>query len=510
MLDVFDEESEDEQSIKQNRIEKRRFSILLEPVPQQRKTIHGCSINETILDETLEEKLEETLSPRDRDRKKLRNGFNDFCISSLDYYEYGKREMELAITELPALQKMYDMANYEQPLEGARISICSHINAQSAVMVETLIKLGAKVRWCACNIYSTLDEICSLMVQKYNIPIYAWRNENENDYWWCIKRCLGGYDDGDLEENKANDIRWEPNLLLDDGGDMTEILHTKFQYLLPGIKGVVEESSTGVHRLYHLMRHKSLLVPSMNIADALCKRKFDHHYSCRESVIDALKRTTDIMFAGKTVLVCGFGQVGEGCATTLRNIGCNVLITEMNALNALHACMDGYRVVLIEDVVDKIDIFITCTGGKSIIRSEHMVQMKNAAILCNIGHSNTEIDTESLEGTGCEREHVRQEVDHIIFPSKKYIVLVAQGRPINITCSGIPSLVLSISYITQILAAIEMHKAPTQRYSKDVYLLPKKMNDYVALLHLKQFDAKLTKPSDAQKECISHRLENEK
>ncbi|GBN77985.1 Adenosylhomocysteinase 3, partial [Araneus ventricosus] len=326
------------------------------------------------------------------------------------------------------------------------------------------------------------NEVAAAMAEA-GVPVYAWRGESEEDFWWCIDKCI-------------HSDNWQPNMILDDGGDATHLMLKKYPAMFRGIKGIVEESVTGVHRLYQLSKAQKLTVPAMNVNDSVTKTKFDNLYSCRESILDALKRSTDVMFGGKHVLVCGYGEVGKGCCSALKGMGAVVCISEIDPICALQACMDGFRVVKVNEVVRNIDILVTATGNKNVVTREHMDKMKNGCILCNMGHSNTEIDVQSLKGLTWEK--VRSQVDHIIWPDGKRIILLAEGRLANLSCSTIPSFVVSITASTQALALIELFSAPVGRYKGDVYLLPKKMDEYVASLHLPTFDAHLTEMTDEQ------------
>uniref|UniRef100_H2Z7J2 S-adenosyl-L-homocysteine hydrolase NAD binding domain-containing protein n=1 Tax=Ciona savignyi TaxID=51511 RepID=H2Z7J2_CIOSA len=461
--------------------------------------------------------------------------FSDFCIRNIKHADFGRREIEIAEQEMPALMDLRKRAQGDKPLNGARIVGCTHISAQSAVLIETLSALGAKVRWCCCNIYSTQNEVAaalseavpchptSVLLNSRRYSIFAWKGQEEEDFWWCIEKCITA--DG-----------WHPNMILDDGGDLTHSIIKKYQTIFRGMKGIVEESVTGVHRwvilfdivrnqlyfivkpniriskqhthiyqdnqyshrLYQLAKTGKLSIPAMNVNDSVTKQKFDNLYSCRESVLDGLKRTTDIMFGGKQVVICGYGEVGKGCCSALKGLGAVSYVTEIDPICALQACMDGIRVVRLHEVVKTADIFITCSGNKNVITRESLDKMKNGAIVCNMGHSNTEIDVTSLKTNDLTWEKVRSQVDHVIWPDGKRIVLLAEGRLLNLSCSTVPSFVLSITHCTQALALIELFNAPEGRYKQDVYLLPKKMDEYVASLHLATFDAHLTELTDDQ------------
>merc|ERR1711992_466072 len=424
-------------------------------------------------------------SPRERIQKNSK-GFSEFCVKRIEQHTYGRREIEIAEQEMPGIMALRNKAKDDKPLTGAKIVGCTHINAQTAVLVETLVALGAKVRWAACNIYSTQNEVAAALAENM-ISVFAWRGETEEDFWWCIERCISA-------EN------WQPNMVLDDGGDATHLLVKKFNsiYKVDSFKGIVEESITGVHRLYQMSQSGKLAAPAMNVNDSVIKTKYDNLYACRESIIDSLKRTTDIMFGGKQVVVCGYGQVGKGCAQSLKAMGCIVYVTEIDPICALQACMDGYQVVKLDVVIKTVDIVVTASGNKSVVTRTHMDNMKNGCIVCNMGHSNTEIDVMSLKTQDLTWEKVRTQVDHIIWPGGKRLVLLAEGRRVNLSCSSVPSFVVSITTCTQALALIELFNAPPGRYKSDVYLMPKLMDEFVASLHLVAFDSHLTELTDEQ------------
>ncbi|CAF0942457.1 unnamed protein product [Rotaria sordida] len=419
---------------------------------------------------------------------KNQSGFTDFAVRRIRHAQYGRREIEIAEQEMPGLMALRRRAESDKPLQGAKIVGCTHIIAQTAVLIETLIRLGAQVRWCACNIFSTQNEVAAALAEE-SIPIFAWKGESDDDFWWCIKKAIG------------TEQSWQPNMILDDGGDLTHYFHKHYSTLFSTMKGIVEESATGVHRLYQMCRTQILTVPAMNISDSVTKAKFDNLYLCRESVIDGIKRCTDILFGGKQVVVCGYGEIGKGCCSALRGIGCFVFVTEIDPICALQACMEGYKVVRLEEVIKQVDIIVTASGSKHTITRDSLDKMKNGAIVCNMGHSNTEIDISFLRHpslSDLQVERVRTNVDHVIWPNGKRIVLIAEGRIMNLCCSSVPSFVVSITAATQTLALIELYNAPANRYKSDVYLLPKKMDEYVASLHLPAFDAHLTELTDEQ------------
>ncbi|XP_041350196.1 S-adenosylhomocysteine hydrolase-like protein 1 isoform X1 [Gigantopelta aegis] len=426
---------------------------------------------------------EDDVNPREKVQKNTK-GFSDFCVKNVEHHAFGRREIEIAEQEMPGLMALRRRAEADKPLVGAKIMGCTHITAQTAVLIETLSCLGASVRWAACNIYSTQNEVSAALAEA-GFAIFAWKGETEEDFWWCIDRCI-------------NAEQWQPNTILDDGGDATHLMLKKYPAMFNMVKGIVEESVTGVHRLYQLSKSGKLSVPAMNVNDSVTKTKFDNLYSCRESILDALKRTTDVMFGGKQVLICGYGEVGKGCTSALKGLGATVMVTEIDPICALQACMDGFRVMKLEEVVRQIDIIITCTGNKNVVMRQHLDRLKNGCIVCNMGHSNTEIDVASLRTPELTWEKVRSQVDHIIWPDGKRIILLAEGRLVNLSCSSVPSFVVSITATTQALALIELFNAPPGRYKQDVYLLPKKMDEYVASLHLSTFDAHLTELSDDQ------------
>merc|ERR1719334_1553098 len=413
---------------------------------------------------------EDDASPRESQMKNG-SGSSDFCVRKISAHSYGRREIEIAEQEMPGIMALRHKAKDDQPLKSARIVGCTHINAQTAVLVETLVTLGAQVRWAACNIYSTQNEVAAALAEA-GIPVFAWRGENEEDFWWCIDKTISAES-------------WQPNMILDDGGDATHVMVKKYPAVFKLMRGIVEESVTGVHRLYQLSQSNKLSVPAMNVNDSVIKTKYDNLYSCRESIIDSLKRTTDIMFGGKQVVICGYGQVGKGCCQSLKSMGCVVYVTEIDPICAMQACMDGFMVV-------------KATGNKSVVTRDHMDKMKNGCIVCNMGHSNIENDVMSLKTQDLTWEKVRSQVDHIIWPTGKRMVLLAEGRRVNLSCSSVPSFVVSITTCTQALALIELFNAPAGRYKSDVYLMPKLMDEFVASLHLTAFDSHLTELTDEQ------------
>ncbi|KAK5902440.1 hypothetical protein CesoFtcFv8_007690 [Champsocephalus esox] len=429
------------------------------------------------------ESSEDESSPRDK-LQATSKGLSDFCIKNIQQTEFGRREITIAEQEMPALMILRKRAGGEKPLAGAKVMGCTHITPQTAVLMETLSRLGAQCRWAACNIFSTQNAVAAALAEG-GISVFAWKGESEDDFWWCIDRCVGAES-------------WQPNMILDDGGDLTHWIQKKYPSIFKKLKGIVEESVTGIYRLYQLSKAGRLCVPAMNVNDSVTKQKFDNLYCCKESVLDGLKRTTDVMFGGKQVVVCGYGEVGKGCCAALKALGAVVNVTEADPICALQACMDGFRVIKLGEVVRQVDMVITCTGNKNVVGREHMDRMKNGCIVCNMGHSNTEIDLVSLRTAELRWERVRPQVDHVIWPDGRRIVLLAEGRLLNLSCSTVPSFVLSITATTQALALIELYSAPEGRYKQDVYLLPKKMDEYVASLHLPTFDAHLTELTDEQ------------
>ncbi len=417
---------------------------------------------------------------------------NDFKVADISLAEFGRKEIKIAETEMPGLMAIREEYKNQKPLEGANIIGCLHMTIQTAVLRETLVDLGADVRWSSCNIFSTQDHAAAAIADQ-NIPVFAWKGETEEEYTWCIEQTITGNTD------------WKPNLLLDDGGDLTAIMHKQYPELLKDIVGVSEETTTGVHRLYEMEKESSLKIPAMNVNDSVTKSKFDNLYGCRESLVDAIKRATDTMIAGKLAIVCGYGDVGKGSAGSLRGLGANVLISEVDPICALQASMEGYKVVDINDHVHEIDIFVSATGNLNVINHDHMQKMKNGAIVCNIGHFDNEIDVASLKKY--EWENVKPQVDQIIFPDGKKIILLAEGRLVNLGCAtGHPSFVMSCSFTNQVMAQIELWKNHTS-YENKVYVLPKHLDEKVARLHLDKLGVKLTKLTKEQADYISVKVE---
>ncbi len=415
------------------------------------------------------------------------DSFTDYKVADLSLADWGRKEIRIAETEMPGLMALREEYRDSKPLKGARIAGCLHMTIQTAVLIETLVELGAEVRWSSCNIFSTQDHAAAAIAAA-GIPVFAWKGETEEEYWWCIDQTINGPED------------WHPNMLLDDGGDLTQVMHEKYPELLEQVRGVSEETTTGVHRLYEMMEEGTLKIPAFNVNDSVTKSKFDNLYGCRESLLDGIKRATDVMIAGKICVVLGYGDVGKGCAQSLRGMGATVWVTEIDPICALQAAMEGYRVVTMDEAASQADIFVTATGNYHVITHEHMLQMKNEAIVCNIGHFDDEIDVASLRQYPWE--NIKPQVDHIVFPDGKRIILLAEGRLVNLGCAtGHPSFVMSNSFTNQVLAQIELWNHP-EKYEKKVYVLPKHLDEKVARLHLDRIGARLTRLTQAQAEYI--------
>lgn len=413
----------------------------------------------------------------------------DYKVADLSLAAWGRKEIAIAETEMPGLMALRDEFAAEKPLRGARIAGCLHMTIQTAVLIETLLALGAEVRWSSCNIFSTQDHAAAAIAAA-GIPVFAWKGETEDEYWWCVEQTLRGPNG------------WSPNLLLDDGGDLTKIIHEKYPAMLTTIKGVSEETTTGVARLYEMAKKGQLGMPAINVNDSVTKSKFDNLYGCRESLLDGIKRATDVMIAGKVALILGYGDVGKGCAQALRGQGASVWISEIDPICALQAAMEGYRVVRLDEVAEQVDIVITATGNYHVVKHEHMVRMRNQAILCNIGHFDSEIDIKSLRDHGYKWENIKPQVDHVIFSDSKRLIILAEGRLVNLGCAtGHPSFVMSASFTNQVLAQIELFQH-TQRYDKQVYVLPKHLDEKVARLHLERIGVKLTQLTKEQANYI--------
>ena len=412
----------------------------------------------------------------------------DFKVKDLNLADWGRKEIEIAETEMPGLMGLREEYKGKFPLKGARIAGCLHMTIQTAVLIETLIDLGASVRWSSCNIYSTQDQAAAAIAIK-NIPVFAWKGETDEEFWWCIEQTIRGPND------------WEPNMILDDGGDLTKILHEKYPKLLKNVKGLSEETTTGVLRLVEMEKNEELLVPAINVNDSVTKSKFDNKYGCRESLVDGIKRATDVMMAGKVAVVAGYGDVGKGSAESLRNAGCRVLVTEIDPICALQAAMDGYEVTTMEDAVKKSDIFVTATGNVDVITIDHMRDMNDRSIVCNIGHFDSEIQIDALKNF--KWNNIKPQVDEIEFPNGKKIIVLAEGRLVNLGCAtGHPSFVMSASFSNQVLAQIELWNN-YKDYDNKVYVLPKHLDEKVAKLHLEKIGAKLSELSKKQSNYIN-------
>ena len=416
----------------------------------------------------------------------------DFKVADINLADWGRKEINIAETEMPGLMAIREKYSANKPLKGARIAGCLHMTIQTAVLMETLIDLGAEVRWSSCNIFSTQDHAAAAMAAA-NIPTFAWKGETEEEFWWCIDQTIFGPDD------------WRPNMLLDDGGDLTVIMHEKYPELMKDVRGISEETTTGVHRLNEMMQDGTLLAPAFNVNDSVTKSKFDNLYGCRESLIDGIKRATDVMVAGKIAVVCGYGDVGKGCAQALRGMGATVLVTEIDPICALQAAMEGYRVVTMDQAAPVGNIFVTCTGNLEVISRKHMEQMPDQAIVCNIGHFDSEIDIAGIRDLPWE--NIKPQVDHVVFPDNKRIIVLAEGRLVNLGCAtGHPSFVMSNSFSNQVLAQIELWQNQG-KYENKVYFLPKNLDEMVARLHLKKIGANLTTLSKEQADYIGVKVD---
>jgi adenosylhomocysteinase len=407
----------------------------------------------------------------------------DYQVADIRLAEWGHKEIAIAETEMPGLMQLRREYAEQYPLKGARIAGCLHMTIQTAVLIETLVILGAEVRWSSCNIFSTQDQAAAAIAEQ-EIPVFAWKGETEEEFWWCIEQTILGPNG------------WRPNLILDDGGDLTKIMHDKYPDLLKNVKGISEETTTGVHRLYEMMGDGSLMVPAINVNDSVTKSKFDNLYGCRESLVDGIKRATDVMIAGKICVVLGYGDVGKGCAQAFRGLGATVWVTEIDPICALQAAMEGYRVVTMEQAAAAADIFVTATGNINVITFEQMKRMRNQAIVCNIGHFDSEIDIASLRQYPWE--NIKPQVDQVIFPDGKRLIVLAEGRLVNLGCAtGHPSFVMSNSFTNQVLAQMELWNH-ADRYENKVYVLPKQLDEKVARMHLDRIGAHLTQLTPAQ------------
>ena len=411
----------------------------------------------------------------------------DYKVADIGLADWGRKEIRIAETEMPGLMAVREEYRTSQPLKGARIAGCLHMTIQTAVLIETLAALGAELRWSSCNIFSTQDHAASAIAAA-GIPVFAWKGETEEEYWWCVEQTIRGPDG------------WRPNMILDDGGDLTAIMHDKYPDLMKDIRGISEETTTGVKRLYDMAKAVTLACPAINVNDSVTKSKFDNLYGCRESLVDGIKRATDVMIAGKIAVIAGYGDVGKGCAQSLRGLGATVWITEIDPINALQAAMEGYRVVTMDHAAGKADIFVTATGNFHVITHEHLRTMKDQAIVCNIGHFDSEIDVASLRKY--KWENIKPQVDHIILPDGRRLILLAEGRLVNLGCAtGHPSFVMSNSFTNQVLAQIDLWNNAA-KYERRVYVLPKHLDEKVARLHLKKIGADLTTLTPAQADYI--------
>ena len=412
----------------------------------------------------------------------------DYKIKDINLAEWGRREIAIAETEMPGLMAIRDQYISQQPLKGARIAGSLHMTIQTAVLVQTLVALGASVRWSSCNIFSTQDHAAAALAEQ-GIPVFAWKGETEEEYWWCIEQTITGPDG------------WTPNILLDDGHDLTDWIHKNHPVLLDDIRGVTEETTTGIHKIIEKINVGAFKLRAINVNDSVTKSKFDNLYGCRESLVDGIKRATDVMIAGKIAVVAGYGDVGKGSAQALRALSAQVWITEIDPINALQAAMEGYTVVTMDYAADKADIFVTATGNVDVITHDHMLAMKNNAIVCNIGHFDSEIDIASLKNYTWEE--IKPQVDHVIFPNGKRIIILAKGRLVNLGCAtGHPSYVMSNSFTNQVLAQIELFNNYENYEIGKMYLLPKQLDEMVARLHLEKIGAKLTALTNKQAEYL--------
>ena len=407
----------------------------------------------------------------------------DYKVADISLAEWGRKEIAIAETEMPGLMALREEYGASQPLAGARIAGCLHMTIQTAVLIETLTALGAEVRWSSCNVFSTQDHAAA-GIAATGVPVFAWKEETEEEFWWCIDKTIEGPGG------------WVPNMILDDGGDLTQVMHEKTPALLKEVRGLSEETTTGVLRLYEMEKNGSLMVPAINVNDSVTKSKFDNKYGCRESLVDGVRRATDVMMAGKVAVVAGFGDVGKGSAESLRSAGCRVLVTEADPICALQAAMEGFEVVTMEEAAPRGDIFVTATGNIDVITLEHMREMKDRSIVCNIGHFDSEIEVAALRNF--KWDTIKPQVDEIEFPDGKKLILLAEGRLVNLGCAtGHPSFVMSASFTNQVLAQIELwqnHK----NYENKVYVLPKHLDEKVAALHLAKLGAQLTQLSSEQ------------
>ncbi len=412
----------------------------------------------------------------------------DHKVADISLADWGRKEIAIAETEMPGLMALREEYAGQAPLEGARIAGCLHMTIQTAVLIETLVALGAEVRWSSCNIFSTQDQAAAAIAAR-DIPVFAWKGETEEEFWWCIDQSIFGPNN------------WRPNMILDDGGDLTQVMHEKYPELMAQVRGISEETTTGVHRLYEMAQRGQLLAASINVNDSVTKSKFDNLYGCRESLVDGIKRATDVMIAGKIAVICGYGDVGKGSVQALRGLGATVWVAEIDPICALQAAMEGYRVVTMDEAAALADIFVTATGNCNVITHEHMQRMKDQAIVCNIGHFDSEIDIASLRQYPWE--NIKPQVDHVVFPDGKRIIVLAEGRLVNLGCAtGHPSFVMSASFTNQVMAQIELWHNH-ENYDNKVYVLPKRLDEKVARLHLAKIGAHLSELTQAQAEYLN-------
>ncbi len=417
----------------------------------------------------------------------------DYKVADISLAGWGRREIAIAQDEMPGLMALRAEYGASQPLHGARIVGCLHMTIQTAVLIETLIALGATIRWSSCNIFSTQDHAAAAIAAA-GIPVFAWKGMTEDEFNWCIEQTVRG-------PRLPDGTSWTPNMILDDGGDLTKLMHEKYPEMLEDVRGLSEETTTGVHRLWDMVRAGTLRVPAINVNDSVTKSKFDNLYGCRESLVDGIRRGTDVMMAGKVAVVAGFGDVGKGSSASLRNAGCRVLVTEIDPICALQAAMEGYEVVTMDDAAPRGDIFVTATGNVDVITADHMRAMKNRAIVCNIGHFDSEIQIESLRNYTWE--NVKPQVDEVVYPDGKRLIVLSEGRLVNLgNATGHPSYVMSASFSNQVLAQLELWQAKPGQYEKQVYTLPKHLDEKVAELHLAKVGAKLTKLTPKQADYI--------
>lgn len=411
----------------------------------------------------------------------------DYKVADMSLAEWGHKEISIGEVEMPGLMALRDEYGESKPLKGARIAGCLHMTIQTAVLIETLEALGAEVRWSSCNIFSTQDQAAAAIADN-GTPVFAWKGETDEEFWWCIEQTIFGPDG------------WRPNMILDDGGDLTLLMHEKYPEMLEDVRGISEETTTGVHRLYEMANEGKLLTPAINVNDSVTKSKFDNLYGCRESLVDGIKRATDVMIAGKICVVLGYGDVGKGCAQAFKGLGATVMVTEIDPICALQAAMEGYRVVDMNEACAYGDIFVTTTGNLDVINHDHMLKMKNESIVCNIGHFDSEIDIASLKQYTWE--NIKPQVDHVIFPDGKKLIILAEGRLVNLGCAtGHPSFVMSASFTNQVIAQMELWNNP-DNYENIVYVLPKDLDEKVARLHLEKIGVALSVLTQKQADYI--------